>query len=129
MFIYIVLTPISTTSGLRSTGNKYHQIDVYIYQCEYETLSKECLDLLQKFSIDGLELCRLGNINPVPECLCKLVFFAGQVCPVSRDNTASDGEPLRKKTKKAETPTVSSNFIIRRMNVLTFVEYTNRWYC
>ena len=35
MFFYIVLTPISTTSGLRSTGNtrKYHQIDVYIYQC------------------------------------------------------------------------------------------------
>ena len=35
MFFYIVLTPISTTSGLWSTGNtrKYHQIDVYIYQC------------------------------------------------------------------------------------------------
>ena len=32
---YIVLTPISTTSGLWSTGNtrKYHLIDVYIYQC------------------------------------------------------------------------------------------------
>ena len=30
------LTPISTTSGLGSTGNtrKYQQIDVYIYQCE-----------------------------------------------------------------------------------------------
>ena len=36
MFFYIVLTPISTTFGLRSTGNtrKYQQIDVYIYQCE-----------------------------------------------------------------------------------------------
>ena len=36
MFFYIVLTPISTTSGLWSSGNtrKYHQIDVYIYQCE-----------------------------------------------------------------------------------------------
>ena len=35
MFFYIVLTPISTTSGLWSTGNtrKYHQIDVYIDQC------------------------------------------------------------------------------------------------
>ena len=34
--LYIVLTPISTTFGLRSTGNtrKYHQIDVYIYQCD-----------------------------------------------------------------------------------------------
>ena len=30
------LTPISTTSGLGSTGNtrKYQQIDVYIYQCD-----------------------------------------------------------------------------------------------
>ena len=36
MIFYIVLTPISTTSGLWSTGNthKYHQIDVYIYQCD-----------------------------------------------------------------------------------------------
>ena len=36
MFFYIVLTPISTTSSLRRTGNKrkYHQIDVYIYQCD-----------------------------------------------------------------------------------------------
>ena len=34
MFFYIVLAPISTTSGLWSTGNtrKYNQIDVYIYQ-------------------------------------------------------------------------------------------------
>ena len=34
-FFYIVLTPISTTSGQWSTGNtrKYQQIDVYIYQC------------------------------------------------------------------------------------------------
>ena len=39
MFFYIVLTPISTTSGLWSTGNtrKYHQIDVYIYQCGLAT--------------------------------------------------------------------------------------------
>ena len=36
MFFYIVFTPISITSGLRSTGNtrKYQQIDVYINQCE-----------------------------------------------------------------------------------------------
>ena len=35
MFFFIVLTPIYTTSGLWSTDNtrKYHQIDVYIYQC------------------------------------------------------------------------------------------------
>ena len=35
MFFYIVLTPISTTSGLWGTDNtrKYHQIDVYIYLC------------------------------------------------------------------------------------------------
>ena len=35
--IYMLLTPISTTSGLSSTGNmrKYQQIDVYIYQCDF----------------------------------------------------------------------------------------------
>ena len=38
MFFYIVLTPISTTSGLCGTGNmrKDHQIDVYIYQCDID---------------------------------------------------------------------------------------------
>ena len=37
MLFYIVLTPISTTSGLWSTGNtcRYQQISVYIYQCVY----------------------------------------------------------------------------------------------
>ena len=41
MFFYIVLTPISTTSGLWSTGNtrKYHQIDVCIYQCDIHRIS------------------------------------------------------------------------------------------
>ena len=40
MFFNIVLTPISTTSGIWSTGNtrKYHQIDVYIYQCDLAQL-------------------------------------------------------------------------------------------
>ena len=35
MFFYIVLAPITTTSGLWSAGNtrKYQQIDEYIYQC------------------------------------------------------------------------------------------------
>ena len=52
MFFYIVLTPISTTSGLRSTGNtrKYHQIDVYIYQFE-QGISEPIFygDLVYKF--------------------------------------------------------------------------------
>ena len=36
------LTPISTTSGLWSTGNtrKYQQIDAYIYQCDNTTTTK-----------------------------------------------------------------------------------------
>ena len=46
-FFYMVFTPLSTTSGLWSTGNtrKYHQIDVYIYQCE---LSAERLQAFLK---------------------------------------------------------------------------------
>ena len=41
MFLYIVLTPVYTTSGLLSTGNtrKYQQIDVYIYQCVFACFS------------------------------------------------------------------------------------------
>ena len=37
MFFYMVLRPIFTTSGLKGSGNtrKYHQIDVYIYQCVF----------------------------------------------------------------------------------------------
>ena len=45
-FFYIVLIPISTTSGLWSTSNtrKYHQIHVYIYQCDLPILmSSYCL--------------------------------------------------------------------------------------
>ena len=46
MFFYISLTPISTTSGLWSTGNthKYQQIDVYIYQCvdDHSQLLRAC---------------------------------------------------------------------------------------
>ena len=40
MFFYLVLTPISTYSGIWSTGNtrKYQQIDIYIYQCETRAL-------------------------------------------------------------------------------------------
>ena len=40
MFFYIVLTQTSTTSGLWGTDNthKYHQVDVYIYQCDYMSM-------------------------------------------------------------------------------------------
>lgn len=77
----------------------------------YETLSKsECLDELKKYGIDSLELCRLGNINPLPESLCKLAYFAGVTCPASeRSGTgenSEDKEPPSKKKKKAEAPTV-----------------------
>ena len=47
MFFYIVLTQISTTSGLWSTGNtcKYQHIKVYIYQCVNGQLSLDKLKL------------------------------------------------------------------------------------
>ena len=45
MSFYIVLTPISTTSGLWNSGNtrKYHQIDVYIYRCDAYLTSSDTL--------------------------------------------------------------------------------------
>ena len=62
MFLYIVLTPIYTTSGLLSTGNmrKYQQIDVYIYQCTNTRINKTSGD---KHTL----LCRrLGQLAMLP---------------------------------------------------------------
>ena len=55
MCFYIVLIPISNTSGLRSSGNtrKYHQIDVYIYLCVDAYLI--LIDYVYKFSIIELK--------------------------------------------------------------------------
>ena len=50
----------------------------------FEVLSKaECLDIIKRHGIDGLDLCRMGNIDPIPKLLYKLAFFTGQVCPKS----------------------------------------------
>ena len=71
MFFYIVLTPISTTSGLWSTDKirKYQQIDVYIYQCEcscdfgiYPIVEQRMLSLVE-----------IDLFNPFKPC----VFFVG----------------------------------------------------
>ena len=51
----------------------HFRCSIFIYIVAYETLSKaECLQMLKNHGIDGLELCRMGNINPLPEFLCKL---------------------------------------------------------
>ncbi len=43
------------------------------------TLSKsELLEALDGHRVDGLDLCRLGGIDPRREELCKLLHFAGQ---------------------------------------------------
>ena len=59
MFFYIVLTPISTTSGLLSTGNtrKYHQIDVYIYQCEV-------CKIVYKINANGHKYFKFSTLYP-----------------------------------------------------------------
>lgn len=45
------------------------------------TLSKDDIlaALKDKYSLDGLEVCRLGGIDPRREELCKLLHFAGEV--------------------------------------------------
>ena len=69
----------------------------------YETLSKsECMEILSTYNINGLELCRIGNINPVPETLCKLAFFASQIC----EKNSADDQPAAKKQKKGDQSTV-----------------------
>ena len=55
MYFYTVLTPISTTSILWSTGKtrKYQQIDVYIYQCGYWSGSLKITKLPNHHSMLG----------------------------------------------------------------------------
>ena len=68
MFFYLVLTPISITSGLWSTGNtrKYQQIDVYIYQCVCgpETPERVILPTMKTSFHDGIHyLLRPNRCN------------------------------------------------------------------
>ena len=65
MFFYIVLTPISTTSGLWSTGNtrKYHQINVYIYQCGYYRCMCESSKFPKSWTLEILNLKLAGWIH------------------------------------------------------------------
>ena len=74
MFLYIVFTPISTTSGLWTTGNtrKYQQIDVYIYQCE-----DYINDNYTMFSACTFKLCCIyGGVQRrfASNCQCQLTF-------------------------------------------------------
>ena len=79
MFFYTVLTPISTTSGLGRTGNsrKYHQIDVYIYQC----------DCVWGFCVLSLFLCVvLERLKIILLSKCEMVAFlllCGSLCMCS----------------------------------------------
>ena len=80
MFFYIVLSPISTTSGLLSTGNtrKYQQNDVYIYQCDksHHSLTENQndleLDLKGFFSLLILFVQELYLMNPTDATLASL---------------------------------------------------------
>ena len=70
MFFYIVLTPISTTSGLWSTGNtrKYHQIYVYIYmyQCVIGLPAKHHINdvlIIWPATCDFQQCCILTRVN------------------------------------------------------------------
>ena len=66
MFFYIVLTPISTTSDLWSTGNtrKFQQIDVYIYQYDYgkRSINSILFEYLHKL-IDTCEFWSENNLE------------------------------------------------------------------
>ena len=71
----------------------------------YETLWKaECLEMLQNHGIDCLELCRMGNIKPLPKFLCKLTYFAGHVYPLAggrgSGESAKTADRRRKRLRK-----------------------------
>ena len=79
MFFCIVLTPISTTSGLRSTSNmrKYQQIDVYIYQCVCCALAKDHVMLITY-------RCRVSHSNA-----CILLKFWAEAHTSMRQHTCN----------------------------------------
>ena len=69
----------------------------------FESLSKsECLKIISRHRVDRIELCRMGNIDPSPEFLCKLAYFTDQVCPEAggTGGTSKTGEPVKKKPKR-----------------------------
>ena len=85
MFFYIVLTPISTTSGLWSTGNtrKHHQIDVYIYQCG------GCTENVRV----PFQTSTVNNINNKKKLVCLLLpYYCGII-----GNQSTFSVKLRKK--------------------------------
>ena len=65
--------------------------------CEHDgqplaTMSKEdLLKLLSNRGVDGLALCRVGAIKPVPEFLCRLAHYA-IVLNLSSEPGTSKGE-------------------------------------
>ena len=76
----------------------------------FETLSwTECLGIIKKYGVNGLELCGMGIIDPSQGFLCRLAFCTGQVC--TKMGTSSEisesGKLARKKAKKEEKPTIS----------------------
>ena len=88
MFFYIVLTPISTTPGLCSTGNmrKYQQIDIYIYQCDADALHTHFIGFCHVMAhyvppppMEGscsiIKLCLFYNLITVRDISAKLHTF------------------------------------------------------
>ena len=85
MFFYIVSTQISTTSGLSSIGNtrKYHQIDVYIYQCVHTAFDpKSSYSLLsekrKRIVPDMMLLHRQADMDLLLNTLFLSVLFSFQ---------------------------------------------------
>lgn len=70
------------------------------------TLSKEeCLNELKKVNVDGLQLCRLGLIDPRPEELCKLVHYARSITEEEpQAGTSKGGAEKEKRESSAEPP-------------------------
>ena len=76
-----------------------------------ETLSKsELLSEFEKIGIDGLRLCRLQNIDPRPEIMCRLLQY-GLVSSKKREGMNSELEPQAKKHKKESVMVSVDSFV------------------
>ena len=98
MFFYIVFTPISTTSGLWSTGNtrKYHQIDVYIYQCADGDLKNDIVQRRKFYKFLNKLIINRKTVSPtgghVLQCtICHWCSFHYVVTHVRNKNSNIQG--------------------------------------
>ena len=95
-----------------------------------ETLSKsELSSEFEKIGTDGLRLCRLGNIDPRPEVMCRRLYY-GLVSTKKREGVNSELEPQAKKHKKESVTVNIDSFVFlaweKGLHVISCLQINDR---